>query len=410
MTKTVCLRHSRVFTGVTVLDDSAIIIIDGKISDVMNEKRFKQRTWPKDMKVYDMEGSWVSPGFVDTHIHGIHGFDTSDGSVDAILEMSKALVEYGVTGFCPTLYPQGDKEFINSIRNVRVSIGIEPGAKIFGLHMEGPFVSREKPGVLPPQNMKEVDLDLMDRLIRESGNNIAIMTVAPELKNMHDLALYCTKKGIVLSAGHSNATYEHMLEGIQAGILHSTHFFNAMRRLHHRDPGVVGAIMIHPNVSCEIIADGYHVHPAIVKLLREVKPINKMVLVTDALKPTEQKSGCLMANNEEVYCDEGVFKRKSDNTIAGSALTMIKGVQNLVGMGFDVDDALRMASCNPVTVLSRQISTGYILPGRTADITSFDDEFRIKLTMIQGEVKYFNMDKPKKRLVKTEIPIENKNC
>jgi len=406
MSKTVVLRHARVFTGITVLEDSSIIIIDNKISDVLSEKRFKQYNLPKDVEVYDMEGSWVSSGFVDTHIHGLHGFDTADGEVDSILEMSKALVEYGVTGFCPTLYPQGDKDFIKAIRSVRVSIGLEPGAKIFGLNLEGPFISREKPGVLPPENMKEVDLDLMDRLIRESGDNIAIMTVAPELKNMHELALYCTKKGIVLSAGHSNATYENMLEGIQAGILHSTHFFNAMRRLHHRDPGVVGAIMIHPNVSCEIIADGYHLHPAIVKLLREVKPINKMVLVTDSLKPTEQKSGPLIANNEEVYYDEGVFKRKADDTIAGSALTMIKGVKNLAGMGFDVDDALRMASCNPVTVLSKQIQTGYILPGRYADITSFDDDFNVKLTMVQGEVKYINMDKPKKR-VKT-VPEEEK--
>ncbi len=408
MSKTVVLRHARVFTGITVLEDSAIIIIDDKVSDVLSEKRFKERNWPKDMEVYDMEGSWVSSGFVDTHIHGLHGFDTADGEVDSILEMSKALVEYGVTGFCPTLYPQKEKELIDGIRSVRVAIGIEPGAKIYGLHMEGPFVSPHKPGVLPSENMKEVDLDLMDRYIRESGNNIAIMTVAPELKNMHELALFCTKKGIVLSAGHSNATYENMLEGIQAGILHSTHFFNAMRRLHHRDPGVVGAIMIHPNVSCEIIADGYHVHPAIVKLLREVKPINKMILVTDALKPTEQKSGRLIANNEELYYDEGVFKRKADDTIAGSALTMIRGVKTLVGMGFDVDDALRMASCNPVTVLSRQIETGYILPGRYADITSFDDEFNIKLTMVQGEVKYINMDKPKKGVKPSKEGSEKK--
>ncbi|MDD3807660.1 MAG: N-acetylglucosamine-6-phosphate deacetylase [Candidatus Marinimicrobia bacterium] len=399
MNKTVILRHATIFTGVTVIEDSSVVIVDNKISDVLSEKRFKQRTWPKDTVVYDMEGSWVSSGFVDTHIHGINGYDTSDGEVDSILGMSQTLVEYGVTGFCPTLYPQSDKELIEAIRSVRVSIGIEPGAKIYGIHMEGPFLSKEKPGVLPSENMKEVDLSLMDRYIRESGNNIAIMTVAPELKNMHELALYCTKKGIVLSAGHSNATYENMLEGIQAGILHSTHFFNAMRRLHHRDPGVVGAIMIHHNVSCEIIADSYHLHPAIIKLLREVKPINKIILVTDSLKPTEQKSGILIANNEEVYYDEGVFKRKTDGTIAGSALTMIKGVKNLVEMGFDVDDALRMASCNPVTVISRQIETGYILPGRNADITSFDNEFRIKMTMIHGEIKYLNMDKPKKAKV-----------
>ncbi|MFA7195894.1 MAG: amidohydrolase family protein, partial [Candidatus Neomarinimicrobiota bacterium] len=179
-----------------------------------------------------------------------------------------------------------------------------------------------------------------------------------------------------------------MVEGVQAGILHSTHFFNAMRRLHHRDPGVVGAIMIYPNIACEVIADGYHVHPAIVKLLQRVKPIHKIILVTDALKPTGQTSGKLIANNEEVYCKDGLFVRKADDTIAGSALTMIKGVENLVKlMGIPLEDALRMASCNPATVISRQIQTGYIMPGRDADIVVFDQDYRIKLTMVKGEIK-----------------------
>src|SRR5262249_5509333 len=155
------------------------------------------------------------------------------------------------------------------------------------------------------------------------------MTVAPELRGMRELALYALSQNIVLQAGHTDATYENMVEGMQAGILHSTHFFNAMSRLHHRDPGAVGAILIHPDLSCEIIADGHHVHPELVKLLVRDKPTSKIVLVTDALKPTAQTEGPLFANNEEVELKDGFFKRKKDDVIAGSALTMLAGVKNL---------------------------------------------------------------------------------
>jgi len=189
-----------------------------------------------------------------------------------------------------------------------------------------------------------------------------------------------------LSAGHSDATYDHMLEGMQAGILHATHFFNAMRRLHHRDPGVVGAIMIHPNVTCEIVADGFHVHPAIIKLLIQNKPVDNIVLVTDALCPTGQTSGTLRANGEDVYLREGIFRRKVDDVIAGSSLTMIRGVQNLCDFGVKLDDALRMASGNPARILNRQREIGSLIPGRDADIVVFDDHFHIVMTLVKGRV------------------------
>jgi len=385
----ICLHNATVYTGITTLPKSTVLIQDGKIEDVISNERFRKRNIPKDAVIYYLNGANISSGFVDTHIHGLHGYDTSDGTVDSILEMSKALIEYGVTGFCPTLYPQSDEDFIKSIRAIVDAIGKEPGAKIYGMNLEGPFISPEKPGVLPNKYMKKVDIDLMKKYIEAAEGHIAIMTVAPELKNMRDLAILAGKNGIVTSAGHSNATYENMLEGMQAGILHSTHFFNAMRRLHHRDPGVVGAIMIHPNVSCEIIADGYHVHKAILDLLLKVKPVHKVVLVTDALRPTGQKSGVLMANNEEVICEDGLFKRKSDGFIAGSALTMIKGVQNLHQMGIPMHDAIRMASSNPVTVISRQIETGTLIPGKDADVVVFDDDFNVMMTFVKGELKKY---------------------
>jgi len=388
MSKTICLRNGTVFTGIAMVPHASVVIKDGKIADVVSNDKLQKMNLPEDTTMIYVNGATIAPGFIDTHIHGIHGYDTSDATPESILEMSKALVDYGVTAFCPTLYPQDHDKFISCIAAIKEAMGKEEGAKIFGANLEGPFISREKHGALDPNHMIPVDLEKMKQYNDASGGNISLMTVAPELDGIHELALYCAKEGIVLAAGHSNATYDDMMEAVQAGILHSTHFFNAMRRLHHRDPGVVGAIMIYPNIACEIIADGYHLHAAIVKLLRRVKPIHKIVLVTDCLRPTGQKEGKLLANHEEVYLKDGLFTRKDDETIAGSALTMIQGVQNLVDdMEVPMEDALRMASCNPATVISRQIETGYIMPGRDADIVVFDEDYNIRLTMVKGDIK-----------------------
>lgn len=386
------LYNANVYTGITALKNSTVIIKDGLIENVLSNKRFMQMELPKDAEVIDLNGLNLSSGFIDTHIHGLHGMDTLDGTPDSILNMSKALIKYGVTSFCPTLYPQNDDVFINSIRNVVDAMGHEVGAKVLGMHLEGPFISRSQTGVQLPKYMKEVDLDLMKRYWEASEGHISIMTVAPELKNMRELALYCTKKGIVLSAGHSNATYENMLEGMEAGIVHSTHFFNAMRALHHRDPGVVGAIMIHNEVSCEIIADGFHVHPALIKLLLQEKPKDKTILVTDSIRPTGQTEGRLFANNETVYLKDGIFRRSSDDVIAGSALTMNRGIKNLLDMGIDKKLAIMMATHNPSLVLNRQKEIGSLIPGMKADIAIFNDNIEIEYTLVNGEIVYRRKD------------------
>jgi N-acetylglucosamine-6-phosphate deacetylase len=213
------------------------------------------------------------------------------------------------------------------------------------------------------------------------------MTVAPEIKNMRELALDCIQKGIVLQAGHTDALYENMIEGMQAGILHATHLFNAMSRLDHRNPNAAGAILTHPEMSCEIIADGAHVHPDLFKLLLRNKPIDKIVLVTDSLKPTGQEQGPFYANGEEVVFHDNLFYRKADNVIAGSGLTMIRGIQNLVTFGFSLEDAVKAASSNPAQVM-RCHRKGTIVPGMDADLTVFDGDYTIRAVLIDGEVKY----------------------
>ncbi|MEN8116959.1 MAG: N-acetylglucosamine-6-phosphate deacetylase [Bacteroidota bacterium] len=383
---TIYLTNATIYTGITIVRGGTVIIKDGKIENVESHERFKKEHIQADAEVYDLGGNIISPGLVDTHIHGFAGVGTEDATAEAMLEMSDKLAQYGVTGFCPTLYPQKPDTFVKTIKSISAAIGKEKGARIYGLHLEGPFISRDKLGVQRQESLSRVDLDLMERLCNASGGNVTIMTVAPELKNMRELALYCSKKGIVLSAGHSNATYEHMLEGMHAGILHSTHFFNAMRRLHHRDPAVVGAILIHSQMTAEIIPDGFHVHPALVNLLRKNKPMSNIVMVTDALRPTQQTEGTLIANGEEVYLDDKIFMRKKDDIIAGSSLLMINGIRNLVSWGVSIHDAIRMASTNPIRVINLNKETGSLLPGLDADVVVFDKDFNVKMTLVKGRI------------------------
>ena len=386
MAVSICLHNGTLITGFSKMENCAVLIEDGKIADVFSERRFLQKKFDPSVRIFDVEESYIAPGFIDTHIHGFKGHGTDNCSAEAMIEMSKDLAQYGVTAFNPTLYPAPEEDMMHSIKEIVKAMGNESGANIMGIHMEGPFISPNKLGVQRPETVREVDMDLMERLWQASEGHIVNMTVAPELKGMRRLALYGLERGIIMQAGHTNAEYQNMVEGMQAGILHSTHLFNAMSQLHHRNPGAVGAVLIHPEMSCEIIADGVHVHPDLFKLLARDKPLEKILLVTDGLTPTEQEKGPLIANGEEVVYDGGCFHRAADGVIAGSSLTMIKGVKNLVKFGFSVSDAVRAASSTPATVM-RYNKKGMLIPGYDADIVVFDKQFNILASIIGGVFK-----------------------
>ncbi|HOX32321.1 MAG TPA: N-acetylglucosamine-6-phosphate deacetylase [Spirochaetales bacterium] len=379
----VVIHNATLLAGYARMESCALLVEEGRIGDVFSERRFEQKRFGPGVPVLDAQGAYVAPGLIDSHIHGFAGFGTEDLSTEAILAMSERLGSYGVTAFCPTIYPMAEEDMLAAIRASVGAMGRESGARVMGVHLEGPFISPARLGVQRPEFVRPVDLELMERLYEAGQGHITNMTVAPELKGMRELALYCIKRGIVLQAGHTDASYENMVEGMQAGILHSTHFFNAMSRLHHRDPGAVGAIMIHPELSCEIIADGKHVHPDLIKLLMRDKPSSKVVLVTDSLKPTEQEKCPLYANREEVYKSDGIFLRKADDVIAGSALTMIKGLQNLVSFGVPIENAIEMAASNPSRILGLG-KRGLLVPGYEADLAVFDKDFRVLATMVGG--------------------------
>ena len=384
MVAEICIHNATVFNGYSMMKNCAVLIRQNKIVDVFNEGRMSKKSFKADTYFIDAKGAYVAPGFIDTHIHGVGGYGTEDCSVRSILKMSEVLLKYGVTSFIPTLYATQKPKLIKAIKAIVKAMGQEKGARILGMHLEGPFISPDRLGVQSADAISPVDLNYMEELWQASEGHIVNMTVAPELKNMRELALYCLSKGIVLQAGHSNATYEQMIEGMQARIMHVTHLFNAMSRMHHRDPGLVGTVFIHPELSCEIIADGIHINPEIIKFLLTCKSLDKVVLVTDALKPTKQKKKPLIANGEEVYFDK-CFYRKSDNAIAGSALTMVDSVRNIVSYGFHVEQAVHMASTNPARIM-KQDHLGVIAPGYDADIVILSEKLSVLYTIIQGKI------------------------
>lgn len=381
------LINGTILSGVAKIDNCALAIDDeGKIDDVFRMKRLQEKNYPDSTVLIDVKGAYITPGLIDTHLHGIGGFGTEDCCVDSILGMSERLADFGVTSFLPAVYTDRLDKMIASIKAIVGAMGKEKGATIEGVNLEGPFISPKRIGAQAPDGLQEVSLETFNKLYEAGEGKIVCMTVAPELKHMRTLALEAQKKGIVLLAGHTDAAYENIIEGMQCGILHSTHFFNAMSRLHHRNPGCVGAIMIQQDMKAEIICDGVHVHPELVKLLLREKPISNIVMVTDSLRPTMQKDGPLTANGVPAMLHEGAFVSAEDpNLFLGSSLTMLKGVQNVVDWGIPVDQAIQMACSNPARIYNFT-KKGALIPGYTANVAVINKDFSLGGLFINGKL------------------------
>ena len=382
------LINGTVISGVAHIEDCAVAIdSNGNIEDVFRMRRLKEQDYdPETTKIIDVKGAYITPGLIDTHIHGIGGFGTEDCNSESILGMSERLADFGVTSFLPTVYTDDLEKMIASTKAIVEAMGKEKGAKIEGVNLEGPFISPKRIGAQNPAGLQAVNLEVFNRLYEAGQGKIVCMTVAPELKHMRTLALEAVKRGIVLLAGHTDATYENIIEGMQCGILHTTHFFNAMSRLHHRNPGCVGAIMIQQDMKAEIICDGVHVHPELVKLLIREKPISNIVMVTDALKPTMQKSGELTANGMSAELFEGAFVSRDDhNLFLGSSLTLLKGIENVVEWGITIDQAIQMASANPARIYNFK-KKGALIPGYRANIAVLNKDFSLGGLFIDGKL------------------------
>ncbi len=382
------LTNGTVVTGYAKLKNCALYINeDGLIGDIFNMRRFEEKKFPPDTLMIDMDGAYVMPGFIDSHLHGIGGNGTEDCDPKAILAMSERLADFGVSAFMPTVYTDELDVMLASTRAIVQAMGHEKGAKIMGINLEGPFISFARIGAQNPKGVRPVDLNIFNQLIDAGEGKVLCMTVAPELKHMRELALLARERNIVLLAGHTDATYENIMEGMQCGIFHSTHFFNAMSRLHHRNPGTVGAILIQRDMQCEIICDGIHVHQELVKMLLREKPLDNIVMITDSLRPTKQRSGPKTANG--IPCmigPEGSFVSLEDPTLfMGSSLTMLQGFRNVMEWEIPIQQASQMSSTNPARIYSFT-KQGMLVPGYKADIVILDENLQMKGLFVDGEL------------------------
>lgn len=380
------ITNAKVVSDGAVRDDCGILVDGGgRISDVFDMQDMDSAKHHAEMH-YDAQRRIVSPGLVDTHIHGIGGFGTDVAEPASILGMSKKLIGFGVTGFLPTLYAGRPSKMAEEAECIVEAIGHEDGAVILGVNMEGPFLSPKKAGAQDPESLTLPNAKVFEELCVASKGHLVCMTIAPELEGIEEVASMAAKKGIVLLAGHTNATYDEALYGIELGIHHATHMFNAMSPLNHKQPGVAGAALMDDRMNCEIIADGVHVHKDLVRFTMDKKPNGNVVLITDSLTPTALGKGTFTANGTKVVLgDRGAFVDAfNPELLCGSALTLNKGVRNAVSWGVPIEKAIAMATCNPARIYGFK-DFGSIKKGHLGNIAVFDDDFNAVAVFVNGE-------------------------
>ncbi|WP_217558725.1 N-acetylglucosamine-6-phosphate deacetylase [Paenibacillus sp. GbtcB18] len=337
-----------------------------------------------DYEYMDGQGRLLIPGMIDVHIHGANGFDMMDGSETSIQEVSRACAATGCTSFLATSVSSTIEDLIAMIRSVKRVAGHEVGAKIVGLHLEGPYLNPKRKGMQNERFLRHPDLTEMKEIFDEADGLIKMVTIAPELPGGMELISFLKETGVIIAVAHSDATYEEAKQAFEAGASHVTHCFNGMRPIHHRDPGLVVAAFEEEHVSLQAIVDGIHLHPAIVRMMHRLKGPDGMVLITDALQAMGLGDGNYMFGGHHVTVSEGVA-RLEDGTLASSTVTMNEALRLTVDTGISLTDAVKMASSSPARLLGLA-NKGKISVGFDADLVLLDEQFQVQWTMIKGTI------------------------
>jgi N-acetylglucosamine-6-phosphate deacetylase len=376
------IRNGKIILKDKILHNKAVLFND-KIVDLIEDTNL-----PGDVLWIDAKGNYVSPGFIDIHIHGCNGNDAMDASEEALRSISEKLCESGVTGFLPTTMTMVRNDIHRALLNIRNCMNLNlKGARILGAHMEGPFINPIFKGAQYEKFIIAPEFNI----IKDYIDTIRIITLAPERDvNSEFLEIIKEHKHIILSIGHSNATYNEAISAIEKGYKSITHCFNAMTGLHHRNPGIVGAAM-NSNVYCELITDTIHVHPAVINVLTKVKVSDRIILVTDSMRAACLKPGTYDLGGQEVIVSSD-SARLPDGTLAGSILTMNKAVKNMmINTSCELPEIVKMASFNPAELIGCSSDKGSIEKGKDADLIIFDEDIDVNLTVIDGEVCYFRV-------------------
>ncbi|ENM5815297.1 N-acetylglucosamine-6-phosphate deacetylase [Vibrio mimicus] len=371
------LTNCKIYTGNDVLVKHAVIINGDKIETICPIESL-----PSDIKMVDLNGANLSPGFIDLQLNGCGGVMFNDEITAKTIDiMHKANLKSGCTSFLPTLITSSDENMRQAIAAAREYQSQYPNQSL-GLHLEGPYLNVMKKGIHSVDFIRPSDDSMIDTICANS-DVIAKVTLAPE-NNKPEHIEKLVKAGIVVSIGHTNATYAEARQSFESGITFATHLFNAMTPMVGREPGVVGAIYDTPDVYAGIIADGFHVDYANIRIAHKIKG-EKLVLVTDATAPAGAEMDYFIFVGKKVYYRDG--KCVDENgTLGGSALTMIEAVQNTVEhVGIALDEALRMATLYPAKAIGVDDKLGRIKKGMIANLTVFDRDFNVKATVVNGQ-------------------------
>jgi len=344
--------------------------------------------------IYNLPDNWlVFPGMIDMHIHGGYGKDVMDADPKSLDALSKMLPKEGVTAYLATTMTQSSTNItaaLDCITDYCKKQEIGNGARLLGVNLEGPFISAEKCGAQPKDYILQPDLSLMKMWCDLAGDCLKIVTVAPEIEGGSEMIKYITKKGIIASVGHSNANYDETCAAISLGCKHATHLFNAMSSLNHRDPGAALALLLDANVCVELIADGIHLHPAILQMALRLKGTDKIILVSDAIEAKGLSDGEYKLAGQSVCVAAGRACTK-EGVLAGSILTMDAAMRNMLQFtNCSVLDVSKMVAQNPARQLGLEKHKGSIAPMKDADIVVFDENYRVMLTLCCGKVNYIS--------------------
>ena len=374
------IKENEIIEDKVLLFDEKIIDIISK--DSMNDILDKNN----DLEIIDAEGNYVSPGFIDLHIHGSGGSDVMDGTIEDVETISRTIAQTGVTSFLPTTMTMSKGKIYNALENIRLCKEKSfNGAKVLGAHLEGPFINKIYKGAQSVDYIIEPSYEF----IKDYLDIIKIITLAPETDKDLSFVKEVKKNNddIVLSIGHSNATFEEAVEAIEEGITHATHTFNAMTALNHRKPGIVGAVLS-KDVYCELIADKIHVHPGIYNLMIKTKGKDKIVLITDCIRAGCLKCGVSELGGQKVIVDE-TTARLEDGTLAGSILTLNKAVKNFYeNSQASLCDVIGLVSWNPANDIGIINERGTLDIGKYSDIIIFDEDINIKYTIVEGNIVF----------------------
>jgi N-acetylglucosamine-6-phosphate deacetylase len=378
---------AKLISGAETIERPLLLVEDRKIVEVASRDT---REAPAGISVSDLGAGWIVPGYIDLHIHGSAGHDVMDSDPDALPGIELLLARHGVTSYYPTTVTAPMDTTLHALERLADAIesrrrgdnSAAGRACPLGIHLEGPFLSHARRGVHPPENLLTPTLGAFERMWQAARGTVRMMTIAPELDGAQEVIAEAARRGVCVSLGHSDADLATAARGIAAGARHATHTFNAMRPLDHRSPGILGAVLSDDHVSADMIVDGVHLDPAIVRLVASAKGADRTVLITDATSATGMPEGRYRLGSFEVEVRDG--KVTHDGRLAGSVLTMDRAVRNLAQFtGWDLAQAVAAATRNPARV-GHLINKGELVAGADADFVVLNEAGEVLRTLVGG--------------------------